>query len=140
MPKEIEKASKDDVLSEIFLKEEDTLQELAQLISTAKEYFKIEHETGTIIFNSEHELTNEEKIFLLLLGKYFAKEKGIIDSSSLVLAEIGKELAIKSTTLSAPLGRLVATGTIRKEGSDYKLVYHKVKPVLNEISAKGSKK
>ncbi len=130
---------KKEILSGLMLKEEDTLDELSELVELSKNSFKIEKETGKVIFNRNLRLANREKITLLLCGRYFAKESGLLNEDGINISDISKELSVPTTTLSAPLGELVRDGTIRKTDDGlYKVVHHQIKSVLSDIN--GAKK
>lgn len=127
--------TKEEIMGTIFLKEEDTLQELKAIVDQSRQFFKIEKETGKIIFSGEIKLTIPDKILLLLIGRYIAKVGGAINNEDMKLAELSNELAIPTTSLSKPLGILVEEGIIRKtDDGGYKIIYHKIKETLQRVS------
>lgn len=127
--------NKEKILDSIFLKEEDTLQELKEIVEQSKQFFKIEKDGGKIVFQDQNKLTIPDKIVLLLIGRYIAKVGGAINNETIKIAELSEELAIPKTTLSKPLGILIEKGVIRKtDEGEYNIVYHKIKENLKNIS------
>lgn len=102
------------IISQIILKKQDVLSQLKEFVEGAKHFISIEETTGRVIFSPKFRLTNKEKIFLLLLGKYLAAQYGILNDHTLTLRDISEELKIKRTTLSAPLSRLIKDKIINK--------------------------
>lgn len=121
---------KKEILEKILLKEEDTLNELEELVDLASEHLRIEKESGEVLIISKAKLTNKEKIILLLIGKYFAKELGIVATNSLTLSEVSSALKVPGTTLSRPLGELADDALVRKDKDKYYIIYHKIKEFL----------
>jgi hypothetical protein len=137
MPSEDIEQKKKDILSKIFLKEEDTLKELGELVSLSSGFFKIEQESASVIFNQDVSISNRDKIILLLIGKYFSKEMGVLQSGGLQIADISKQLGILNTTVSAPLGNLVKKRIIRKnENGEYSITHHQIKTELQRLKGK----
>lgn len=128
---------KKEILGKIFLKEEDTLRELGELVNLSSRLFKIEQESSGVIFDQNVSLSNRDRILLLLVGRYFSKEMGILEYDGLPIADISKQLGIPNTTLSAPLGDLVKKNILRKnENGEYRVVYHQIKNELQRLNGK----
>jgi len=137
MPSENIEQEKKDILSKIFLKEGDTLKELGELVTLSSGFFKIEQESASVIFNQDVSISNRDKIILLLIGRYFSKEMGVLQSDVLPIAEISKQLGIPNTTASAPLGDLVKKKIVRKtDNGDYGIIYHRIKNELQRLNDK----
>lgn len=137
MPSESIEQKKKEILSKIFLKEEDTLNELGELVSLSSRFFKIEQETANVILNKDVSISNRDKIVLLLIGRYFSKEMGVLQADGLPIAEISKQLGIPNTTLSAPLGDLVKKKIAHKsETGEYNITPHQIKNELQRLSGK----
>lgn len=128
---------KKDLLKSLLVSEEDTLEILSELVELSKEYIKIESKTGRVLFEDISKHTNIEKIELLLIGQYFSKELGLVSKHSLSSSEIGKILDIPTTTLSNPIGKLIKSNVLKKEGDEYRIAYYKIKEVLENMN-KGS--
>jgi len=131
---------KKEILKDIILKEEDVLAQLERLVKLAKPFLKIEENTGRVVLSTDFSFTNYEKIFLVLLGKYFAHHSGIIEENIIKIRDISDELGIKVTTLSAPLGRLVVRDRIvdKPQADSYRVNPHKIEATLKEISRRYS--
>lgn len=128
---------KKEILSKIFLKEEDTIKELGELVSLSDKFFKIEQKSANVIFNQGLSLSNRDKVILLLIGKYFSKEMEIIESIGLSIADLSEQLGIPNTTLSAPIGDLVKNKIISKNNSgEYSIIYHRIKNELQRLNGK----
>lgn len=126
---------KKEILGEIFLRKEDTLKYLKELVALSKPFFMVEQESGRIIFNQNKLLKNKNKIALFLIGRYFAKEFGILQNDGIKIADLSDQFGINKTTLSGPLGELVRGGNCRKTADgEYFIVYHKIKPILENLN------
>lgn len=126
---------KKEILKDIILKEEDVLVQLERLVKLAKSFLKIEENTGRIVLSSDFSFTNYEKIFLFLLGKYFAYHSEIIKETTASIHDISEGLGIVVTTLSAPLGRLVRDHVVDKTQKDsYQVNPHRIEATLKEMS------
>jgi len=124
-------ADEKDVLKDLLVDEKDVIQDLANLVKKAKDVFVIEQSTGKVIFKDFGKLSNAQRVCVLLIGKYFATKLEIIKDASLSISEIGKELAIPMTTLSAPIGTLVSKGFVTKlPKRKYIIAYHRIKDVF----------
>ena len=137
MPSENIEQKKKEILNKIFLKEDDTLKELGELVTLSSGFFKIEQKSASIIFNQDVSISNRDKIILLLIGRYFSKEMGVLQSDGLPIADVSKQLGIPNTTLSAPLGDLVKKKIAHKSDSgEYRIVHHQIKNELQRLSSK----
>jgi hypothetical protein len=125
------------VLKEIITSEEDILLKLKRLVKTAKPFLKVEEKTGRIIISPGFEFTNADRIFFLLLGKYFATHYGIFKEYAVTLGDISAELGIKRTTLSAPLKRLIKGRIVKRpKKNTYQINPYKAEYVLHRLSEK----
>lgn len=125
------------ILKEIITGEEAVLVKLKRLVEAAKLFMKVEEKTGRVIISTDFKFTNSEKIFLLLLGKYFAFHYGILADHAITLGEISAELGIKRTTLPAPLKRLIRNGlTERPKENLYRINPYKAEHALNRLKEK----
>ena len=124
--------SEKEILKNLLISEEDTVQKLKMLVEKSKKYFGIESKSGKIIFHNPN-MANRKKILLLLIGKYFAEKLGLIDKNSLSSTEISKQIDTAITTISGPLGELLKKGLIKKEGSEYKIQYFKIESILDSF-------
>lgn len=135
MQNEYEK--KREILKEIILSEEDVLTQLQRIVQFAKPFFKIEGNTGRVVLSKNLALTNYEKLYLVILGKYLAYHSGILDQESVQISVLSDELGIKITTLSGPLGRLVRNHVINKPQKDtYQVNPHNIEVMLRTLTEK----
>lgn len=125
---------KQKAIKQLFISEEDTIAKLKELVELSKPYFGIERPSGKIILNHSKCGSNINKISLFLIGKYFAKEGGLIENGVFTLKEISEGIGVIVTTLSGPLGTLVNSGIVDKKGDSHKIVYHKIEGFLKSIS------
>lgn len=125
------------ILKEIITSEEAILLKLRRLVGAAKPFLKVEEKTGRVMISPDFEFTNADKIFVLLLGKYFAMHYGIFKDYTVTLGDISAELGIKRTTLPAPLKRLIKDGIVeRPKGNMYQINPYKAEYVLRRLSEK----
>ena len=129
-----EYSKKKEILKDIILKEEDVLAQLERLVKLAKPFLRIEENTGRIVLSSDFLLTNSEKIFLFLLGKYFAYHSEITKETTASVHDINEGLGIVVTTVSAPLGRLVRDHVVDKTQKDcYQVNPHVIEMTLKNL-------
>jgi hypothetical protein len=130
---EQEKA-KQNILDKIFLKEEDTLKQLDEIVELAKNHFKVEFDTGDVVFSSNKQYSIKDKIILLLVARYLAKTGKKIESDEIDINEISNILSVVTTSLSKPLGNLISKGITKKSNQGkYRIVHHKIKETLMEM-------
>lgn len=127
-------ATEDEILNKLVIEEKDVTKEMDKLIEEATNYFKIEKPSGKIIFKNFGILNDKQRISIVLLGKYFAHRLKIIESSSLSISEISKELGRPMTTLSSKLKELLKEGYIEYlPGKKYVIAYHRIKEVFENV-------
>jgi len=126
---------KKEIIDKLFLKEEDVIAKLERLVKLAESFLKIEANSNRVILNNEFDLTNSEKIFLILLGKYLAFQHGSIQNSNLKLKDISEELgSIPVTTLSSKASILKNDRIIIKPTEDtYQVNPHEIEKFLKKI-------
>jgi hypothetical protein len=130
-----EYSKKKEILKDIILKEEDVLSQLERFVKLAKPFLRIEENSGRIVLSSDFPLTNYEKIFLFLLGKYFAYHSEITRETAVGIRDISEGLGVVVTTISAPLGRLVRDHIVDKTQKDsYQVNPHNIERTLKNIS------
>jgi len=123
---------KKEILKELIISEKDTIKKLRLLVEKSKKYIGINEKDGKIIIKNPN-FSNRKKILLLLIGRYFSKELGLIKKDSLTLREISKELGTKVTTVSGPVGDLVKAGILKKENAEYRILHYRIEEVLNNF-------
>jgi len=127
---------KKEILSELVKSENETLDNLKNLVTKTKPFFFIEGGTGKVILSRDIGLKIADRILLLLIGKYFAFNLDILTEKSLDINKISEELGgIPKTTLSKPLGILVNKNLIRKPAEDglYEITHYFIEDILNDM-------
>lgn len=117
-------STKEDILKELLLTEEDTLEKLKTLIEKTKALVQIDQKTNKIVISTKFSFSNPEKVLLFLVGKYFSKELGLSEEEGMDIQELEKESGIKRTTLSKPLGGLSYSGFITQDEQKKYLIHH----------------
>ena len=123
-----------DALRKLVVTKEDIAKERDNQVEEARKYFRIESQTGRIIFQDYGSLSDKQRVAIVLIGKYFASELKMIESPSLSISEIAKELGRPMTTLSKPTRELVDKGYIEYlPGKKYRVAYHRIKEIFSDI-------
>jgi len=113
------------------------LAQLQRIVKLAKPFVKIEENTGRVVLSSDFPFTNNEKTFLFLLGKYLAFHSEVTKETTANMNDISEGLGVVTTTLSAPLGRLVRDHVVNRTQKDrYQVNPHRIEATLKEISQK----
>jgi len=122
---------KDIIREGLFIKDEDKKLNVKEIVETLKPFLRIDPENKEIIFlSSWNNLTNYEKLIILLTAKYLGKVAGVFSDETMNLKEISEKTGIEQTTLSAPLGRLVREkGILAIKTSEKPRIYK-----INEIT------
>lgn len=128
---------KKEILKEIITDEETVLLRLRKLVDSAKPFLKVEEKSGLVVISPEFSFANSDRIFLLLLGKYFAMNYGILKDYTVTLGDIGAELGIKRTTLTSPLKTLIDNGIVeRPKENAYRINPYKADYLLRKLNEK----
>jgi DNA-binding transcriptional ArsR family regulator len=122
-----------EILKDILVKEGDTISNLATIVKKAKEIFVVEDKTGKVIFRNYSKLKNHQKIYALLVGKYFSRRLDIVKDHAMNISEISTELSIPTTTLSSPLKSLKDEGVILKDKERYRVNPHRIEETMNNF-------
>jgi len=129
--------NKKNILKEIITSEETLVLRLKRLVEAAKPFLRVEEKTGGVIISQDYKFTNFDRIFLLLLGKYFAAQYEILKDYSLSLGDISTELGIKRTTLPSPLKILIKDGVVeRPKENTYRVNPYKAEYLLRKLREK----
>lgn len=123
-------------IDELFIDKDDFISVLESAIGVLSKIFKIEKSSGMVLFENFEGLTDKERILSLLVGKYIAAEKGIIEDCSLGVTDIARELGRPKTALSGPLKNLTTSGLVEKTNKRYKISRNRVKEIVRELSKK----
>ncbi len=124
--------TKEEILKGLILDEKDTLSKLKELVDKSKELIRIEGHSGKVII-IKNDVSLKDKVVLLLIGKYFAKESGLINSQKLNLEAMKNELNAESRALSRPLGDLLRENIIENENGEYFIKYYQIENEIKNI-------
>jgi len=129
-----------EILKKLLIEEKDVVRDLAALVDRVKEIFRIEKPSGRVVFMNFGALSDPQRIASLLLGKYFANKLSLIESNSLGISEIAKELGRPKTALSGPLKELVTKGFVEKlTDRKYRMAYNRIRDILDSLVTKQKK-
>jgi len=125
-------SKKQKILEGIFLKKEDTLKKLEEIVRRSQKDFSIDLETLEVLFKG-HVSKIQDRILRLLIAFFLMKEKDLVKSDLINLSDLSKRLNVKSTSLSKPLGKLIKEGLIKRNSEgNYSIVHHKILDILSE--------
>ena len=125
--------TKKEILRDLVFSKEDTIERLKDLVNKSKSLIGIEQDSGKIII-IKNNLALKDKVTLLLVGKYFAKELGIINSEKVDFDTMKKELVAESRALSRPIGELIKNNIIYKEDDEYSIKHYQIENCVNRIN------
>lgn len=127
------KSEKDTIREKLFIKEEDALKRLEEILSRVKKYVKVEENTGKIILE-EPNMTIEQKIFLVLTARYFSHKVAENIPETATMSEMSQLLAKPSSSLTKQLNALIEEDFIeRVSKGTYKINYYRIDEYLDEI-------
>lgn len=127
-------SKKKDILSKIFVREEDTLRELEEIVDKSTKHFRINPHSDRPILFEEHIIQIPYKILLLLIGLYLMKHEGARENDSINISQMEKVLGIKKTSLSKPLGNFVQRGYVKKDSlGNYSIEHYQIKKILGDL-------
>jgi DNA-binding transcriptional regulator GbsR (MarR family) len=125
-----------EVLKKLVVDEREVIKSLADLVERAKSVFSIASPGGKIIFQDFGGLSDERRILVLLLGKYFALRLGFVETADLGISEIAEELGRPKTALSGDVGTLIKDGLVEKmPDRSYRIAYNRIRDIFNKILA-----
>lgn len=137
-------AEEKEILKRLFVSEEDVLKRLKSLVDLSQGLFSIVEETGEMFIEDPAILNNSDKIFLYLLGSYFASRYGIKSKGhSMSPSELANRLNVPITTIPAPMQKLIQDKlALKTEKGAYQINfdnYKKIKDFLEELRKKHDK-
>jgi len=125
---------KKSILNELIFDEE---EEFKKLVGKAKLIVQIRKSSGTPIVLHKDKLTNEEQIACFVLGKYFAKEMEIAETSEVTVDEISEALNLSKEIVRARSSDLVSKEIIsRAARGKYEISLIKLENYLDELLTK----
>lgn len=113
----------------------DKKQKVESIVKKAKDLIGIDKETGeVIILVSRAKLRDEDLIGLHLIGKFFASELGLSESSSATAKELSEKTGIKQTVVSARLHDLKLMGYIRSpRRGEHEFIFPRMSEFLDSV-------
>jgi predicted transcriptional regulator len=130
-----------EILRKLVVDEKDVIKELEKLVEQSQKYFRIESTSGKIVFQDYGSLSDKQRIAVVLIGRYFASKLKLIEDPSLSISEIAKEIGRPMTTLSKYTRDLVDRGYVEYlPGKKYRIAYHRIKEIYNDILETKQKK
>jgi hypothetical protein len=122
-------------ISSLLVSRDQFREKLKELVKKSEPFILIEKETGRVLFKRS-DLSQRDKVALLLIGRYFAEIGGIIENSELTLRETSTMLNIPITNLPAIIRDLIKRGYVEKVGRGYKISPLLIEQFLDEIIKK----
>lgn len=123
-----------DILKDLIIDEEYTLEDLRRLVEKSKSFLKIESKSGKIIISPEFPLTIREKIIVYLIGFYFSKELGFNQDVQITSRYISENIEIAQTTISGPLGDYVKSKIVSIDNNSYAIKFYEIEKQLNRLT------
>lgn len=134
-------SSETDVIEKLLVDRNQVRKNLEKLVEKSLDIFKIEKETGKIIFERFGDLTDQPRIWSVLISKYFAKMVDIVNDESMSLSEISREIGRPMTALSGEIKKSIEKGYVEKlTNRKYRIVYHRISDILDDIHEKMKEK
>lgn len=128
------------IISKLFVSQETLAERLNSLVELSQGIIQIAQESGDVIIEDANLLNHGEKIFLHLLGNYFAYKSDLKENARMSLGEIADKIGVPVTTIPSPMNTLTKNKIIIKsEKGLYQLnleSYKKIKEMLQKIRNK----
>ena len=125
-----------DILKDLIVDEEHTIEDLKRLVEKSKNFLKIENKTGKIIISPKFPFTVSDKIIIFLIGVYFSKEYGLNKDVQVTSRFISENINAAQTTISGPLGDYVRNKIVSADDNSYSIKYYEIENQLDQITDK----
>jgi len=125
-----------DILKDLIIDEECTLEDLKRLVEKSKSFLKIESKSGKVILSPEYPFTTREKIVIFLIGFHFSKELGFNQDVQITSSYISENIEVAQTTISGPLGDIVKDKIVAKENNTFTIKFYEIEKQLNHLIEK----
>jgi len=125
-----------DILKDLIIDEEYTLEDLKRLVEKSKSFIKIESKSGKVIISPEFAFTTREKIVIFLIGFHFSKELGLNQDVQITSSYISENIEVAQTTISGPLGDIVKNKIVAKEDNTFAIKFYEIEKQLNLLIEK----
>ena len=103
-----------EIIMKLFVSKETLAERLTSIVDLSRGVIQIIQDSGEILIESSGDLKNSEKIFLYLLGAYFAYKSGLRKGPQMPLGEISDRVGVPSTTIPAPMNGLIREKIVLK--------------------------
>ena len=125
-----------DILKDLVVDENHSLEDLKRLVGKSKPFIKIEGNTGKILLSTEYSYNTREKIILYLIGMYFSKELGLNQDLQITSREISNNINVVITSMSGALGEYVRSHIVSQEDNSYSIKYYAIEAQLDMLTDK----
>lgn len=132
----IDNQEKLNILKDLVVDEEHSLEDLRRLVEKSKPFLKIENKSGKIIISPDFPFTVSDKIVIYLIGKYFVKELGLGEEVQVTSRNISDDIDVAQTTISGPLGEYVRKKVIEIKDGSYSMKFYEIENQLDELTNK----
>lgn len=115
----------------------DKTKRVQGLVRKAKDILGIDKESGeTVILVSRAKLRDRDVIGLYLIGKFFACELGLVESSTVSAIDISKITGIEDRQVSARLHDLKVEGFVRNpKRGEHEMIFPRIDEFLDMVRA-----
>lgn len=125
-----------DILKDLIVDEEHTLEDLKRLVDKSKSFLKIENKTGKIIISPNFPFIVSDKIIIFLIGMYFSREYGLNQDAQITSRFISENINVAQTAVSGPLGDYVRNKIVSADDNSYFIKYYEIENQLDQITDK----
>lgn len=125
-----------DILKDLIVDEEHTLEDLKRLVDKSKHFLKIENKTGKIIISPDFPFIVSDKIIIFLIGMYFSREYGLNQDAQITSRFISENINVAQTTISGPLGDYVRNKIVSADDNSYFIKYYEIENQLDQLTDK----
>ncbi len=124
-----------EMMVKLLAKKEQVDMDLRLIADRLSTVFKIE-ESGEILFSDFSSLDDDQKMLVLLTGKFFAARWGLINSERMRITDIAKTLARPRQTLSNRIESLKKKGLVSRDTTDgrYYIDKNRLKDIVQQIT------
>ena len=127
--------NKQDVLKRILIDEDAVFE---RLVDRASNLFKIDKSGDIIFLIPKARLTHRQTIALVLLGRYFAAELGILETDTMTSNDLSPYINTDKKSITARLADLKKEGVIQSpDRGAFRVSILGVNKVLDELEADG---
>jgi len=125
-----------DILKDLIVDEDHSLEDLKRLVEKSKPFIKIESNTGKILLSAKYPFNTREKIIVYLIGIYFSKELGLNQDLQVTSRVISENINVVITSMSGALGEYVRNNIIGQDDNSYSIKYYEIEAQLDGLTNK----